>query len=334
MTVAEQPRRAASNSPKSDPPKFIRPEVVDKTPIWSPWLGAGMTLLAVFVLRFTGFGLKLAMTGMIIGVLTAYICWNKTNKRIGLLIAPAAAALVTFFVYLALPHGMVVGVGPSLTNPYKSQQTQGDPDMFGNAYGNGTGQSNQTGTDQGYDPSAGDDPVGQPNDSSGCGQEACGFEEDGSHPEATIPPGTPTAEMDQAERLALWAELNPEGSGPADPKAGDDNDVWFDWVNYYLYELPHSVYKPNHGEYWVSFGAAADPHGDLVAVPAPGSTQAQHYSFMEDPTEWVGGKGDTTRSVICDVRTNYGEILEGVQVHMELVELKDGRSVVLASLAA
>ena len=153
---------------------------------------------------------------------------------------------------------------------------------------------------------------------------------------------TSTAEMDLDERLALWSELNPEGNGGlADPTAEDANEDWLYWVNHYIWHVvnPESMYSgPHKGEYWMSYGAVADPHSDLAAVPFVGGTQTEHHAFIWDSTSdgyaarWTGGEGDTVRTVTTKVDTNYGETLERTDVRLELTKLDNGRTVILASL--
>ncbi len=315
MSVAGD--RQVSGSPVPSPaPK-------EKHPLWAPWLGVGLTLLAVFVLRFTGAGQKIAMVGMILAVVTAAMRWRRTapSRRVMLLVVPAIIAPVMFVVYLSLPHGASWVDGPSLTNPNRTSVDEGE-----------------AGTLPGYD-----DPQTMPQAGpTTTAQGGSGGGEDGSHPQATVEGHFPTAEMEFDERLALWSELNPEGDGgPADPTAEDANEVWLYWVNHYIWHVvnPESMYSgPHKGEYWMSYGAVADPHNDLAAVPFVGGTQTEHHAFIWDSTSdgyaarWTGGEGDTVRTVTTKVDTNSGETLEKTDVRLELTKLDNGRTVILASI--
>jgi hypothetical protein len=311
------------------------PAVAKKSPEWSPWIGVGFGLLAIFVMRFTGLGLRVATIGLVAGVVFAWMLYHHItdkSKRIWLLIVPAIISLVLFFVYLSLPHGMAPS-GASFTNPYKDQTSESNGEMFGNAYGNGSDQSD---TDQGYD-SGGNQIEGDPahNDRACNTVEGCDPQMQGSQPEATTAPGYPTAEMPEAERLALWAELNPVENMEENPTADSSNDEWLDFVNYCLHRVQTSPYHPNHGEYWMSFGAVADPYGPLVVKPIPGRTHYQYDTWIDSATDWVGDEGDTERSFTADVSDNNGDYREGVKVDLKLVEINNtGRYVVLADLVS
>jgi hypothetical protein len=167
-------------------------------------------------------------------------------------------------------------------------------------------------------------------------------EEDASHPQAQVPENIPTAEMPHSERLALWAELNPPGStNKNDPQADWDNDDWYRWVNFHINDVVNpeaSTYEgPNKGQYWMTYAAVEDPHGDLPAFPAYGDTQAVRHAYIHGSTsdgfaaDWVGDVGDTERVMITDVETNSGELRERVRVRMKLVQ-EAGRAFILASI--